>query len=124
MKYAMLGLGLMLVMLACSFAMSLLVVEWRGADGEDGEDQISVDRQGEWVACQVSITNQLFVEGAKVVYLTSDLTSRLKDECGITSDLWMMCVHGAVLDLSEEETAGFGATEILKVAEQCRQELR
>jgi hypothetical protein len=120
MKHAMLGLGLMLVVLACSFGMSLLVVEWRGADGEG---EIRVDRQAEWVACQAKVGNQLNKEGGDG-YLTSDAVRRIEDDCGITSDLWVWCVYTEMAGLPGEQLESFGTADITEIAQKCGQEVR
>ncbi len=120
-KVALFGSLLVMLMLAASFGISFAVVEWRGADDRES---IEINQGADWVACQLTITNQLVEEGEAGVLLSEDLVGRMKDTCGITSDLWVLCAHDETFSLSDEELLVFGAGHAADIAESCREQVR
>lgn len=120
-KVALFGSLLVMLMLAASFGISFAVVEWRGTDGRES---IGVDQAADWVACQLTVTNQIIEEGGVGFLLSEDVVRRMKDTCGITSDLWVLCAHDETFALPDDEQAIFGAGHAADIAESCREQVR
>lgn len=121
--YGLVAVAATTIILAASFGISVLVVEWRGSGGSNS---IRVDAASEWVACQAKVANSILEDdpAAGEGFLTEGYIERIKGTCDITKDLWVFCVNGEFLKLSDAELESFGARRASDIADSCREELR
>ena len=111
-------------------AIGLLAVAWAGAaiisfivaDSQSSDDGVSesalvvrIDTAVEWVTCQANLTQGI----AAGRTLTTEESVRVRNECGIDSDAWVLCADDEISKLSKQELSAFGSSDAVQLAELC-----
>ena len=107
----------------------LAVVAWTGAllisfavaDSQSSEEDLGsvvvIDQAVDWVACQAKLT-RVIAPGRS---LGTDERIRVRNECRMGSDAWVLCTDDELSKLSETELSVFQSSDAVQLAELCRE---
>jgi len=98
-----------------AFLISFAVADSRSSD--DGGSVVVIDQAVEWVTCQANLTEGITVGKS----LTVGERVRVRNECGMTSDAWVLCTDDEISRLSEQELSEFESADAVQLAELCRE---
>ncbi len=107
-----------------AFAISFIVAESKTSDGDDVESQpliVHIDTAAEWVSCQAGKTAQL--GRGPGTLLPPNEVIRIRNECQIGSEAWVLCADEEFSKLSEQEFASFTSSIAVEITEVCRERL-
>ncbi len=99
-----------------AFVISFIVAESQSSNG--GDESVFRIKQGvEWVSCQASKTQGI----ASGMPLTPGERIRVRNECSIASEAWILCVDEEFSKLSEQELAAFESSDAVEFSDTCRE---
>ncbi len=110
------SVGLVMVAWVGAAVISFVVAESQSSDdATPPESVVAIDSAVEWVACQAKLTHGIAAGRS----LTDDEKVRVRNECIIGSDAWVLCTDDELSKLSESELSAFGSSEAAQLAELC-----
>ncbi len=100
-----------------AFLISFAVADSNSPSSDDGGSFIVIDKADDWVACQARLTLGI----AQGRALTVDERFRVRNECRIGSDAWVLCTDDELSKLSAPELSAFGMSDLVQLVELCRE---
>ena len=112
------SVGLIVVAWVGAAVISFVVAESQSSDDAAlPESVVAIESTVEWVTCQANLTHGIAAGRS----LRSEERIRIRNECEITSDAWILCTDEEISKLSEPELSEFTSSDAAQLAELCRE---